>query len=242
MLVPLLDDPEALAHLIFCAAGAVETSVEANWDGLVPILDAAFDHLTVHGDDTQRLAFATELRCMTFFGDSRIGSKFIEYLVRADYLDANSPWRPAALTICAGMTAGHRADLAALFAKHGIAETTLGEADALRDQSVLDQQRTFGARARWNIFFVRMLAYNTKLRYLILKDMVCPMALCNSVEECATQMGTFMIQAIAAYAEADDEPARYAHLSIDDVYAATPMRPRPGEGKRYDSRRRASVA
>ena len=241
MLVPLLDDPEGLAHLIFCAAGAVESNLDDTWDDLLPILDAAFEHFT-DVEDVRRMTFATELRCMTFFGESRIGTRFVEYLISAGYLEEYSPWRPAALAICAGMTAGHRADLAATFAKHGIPDAVLAEADALRDQSVLEQQRTFGARARWNIFFVRMLAYNTKLRYLILKDMICPMALCNSVEECATQMGTFMIEAIGAYATDDDDPERYARLSVEDVYAATPFRPRPGQGRRYESRRRPSVA
>jgi hypothetical protein len=241
MLPRLPDEGDALPHLIFCAAGAVETNIDANWDGFVPILDTAFDRLAQRGDQAEMVAFAKELRCMTFFGDSRIGTRFVDYLLRARYLDDGSPWRAATLEICAGMLAGHRSDLLNLFAQYGIPDEALREAEVLRDQEVLDQQRTFGARARWNLFFVRSLANDTKLRYLLMKYMFCSIALCNNVEQWATQMGTFMIEAIRAYTAEDDDPGRYERLTIDDVYAVTPMRPVPGGGKKYEPRRRASA-
>jgi hypothetical protein len=241
MLPTVLDDVADLPHFIVCAAGAVETNIPENWQYLVPILDAAFAHVAARADRDEMLRFGKELRCMTFFGDSRIGTRFVDYLLGAGYLSEDSEWRPAALEICAGMLAGHRADLLNLFAQYGIPDATLFEAEALRNQAVLDQQRTFGSRARWNLFFVRALAYNTKLRYLLIKYMFCSVALGNSVTEWAKQMGTFMIEAIRAYTADDDDPQQYARLSIDDVYASTPMRPVPGDGKRYVPRRRAAT-
>lgn len=240
MLPHVLEEADALSHLVFCAAGAVETGIEANWDSFVPILDTAFDAVTQRGDPDEMLAFAKELRCMTFFGDSRIGTRFVDYLLAAGYLDVVSEWHAAVLEICAGMLARHRSDLLALFGRYGIPDSTLREAEALRDQEVLDQQRTFGARARWNLFFVRALSKYTKLRYFLMKYMFCSIALCNDVHEWSTQMGTFMIEAIRAYSEEGDQPEQYERLSVADVYAATPMRPVPGGGEEYRSRRRSS--
>lgn len=241
MLPHLVADIADLPHFIVCAAGIVETDVEQHWDAFVPILDVSFGYVAGRDDHEEMLRFGEELRCMTFFGNAEIGRKFVDYLLRSGFLEDGSAWRAATLEMCAGMLAGHRADLTNLFGRYNVADSTLTEVEELRDEAVLKQHREFGTRARWNVFFVRALANNAKLRYLLLKDLFCAMALCNSVDEWSKQMGTFMIEAIRAYTE-DDDPQTYARLSVEDVYAATPWRPKQGGGVRYVPRRKKSAA
>jgi hypothetical protein len=236
MLEPVLDDPMALPHLLICGAGVVETQIEELWPHLEPALDGAFEYVLSRGED-EMSAFCREMRCMAFFTDARIGTKMIDYLLRRGYLESESPWRPGALAICAGMLTRSRADLVRLLAQHGVDDLILREAQALRTQDVFDQQRTFGARARWNIFFCKSLATNKKLRFLLVKYMLAPLARCNSVEEWSKQMGTFMIESIRAYSEDEADAAHYDLLTVEDINAATPFEPKPGKGVRYKSRR-----
>jgi hypothetical protein len=236
MLPRLADD---IPYLLLCAAGIVETNVEANWGYLVPSLDRAFAYLTERGDAAQMVTFGRELRCMSFLSGDQVGSKLIGYVLGADYLGQESAWRSAALEICAGMLARDHNKLLRLFGQHQISDKTYREVEALRTQEVLDQQRTFGARARWSNFIVRALAFDTKLSYFLVKHIFCTIALCNGVSDWATQMGTFMIEGVRAYTAKDDDPQKYARLSVEDIYASTTIRPKPGGGKRYVPRRKA---
>jgi hypothetical protein len=237
MLPRTLDDGDALPHLLVCAAGIVENDTETLWKSLVPQLDMAFAHLGKRGDAAEMHEFGSEMRCMAFSRDAEIGARFVMYLIEAGYLRPESPWRPAALEICAGMVARDRAKLARIFAQQRVPELTVSQAADLISKKVLQQQRAFGTRSRWNGFFVRQLGSNAKMRYLLMKHMFGSVALCNSVAEWATQMGTFMIEAIRAYADADEDPRKYAHLTVEDIERSTPMRPVRGGGVRYIPRR-----
>jgi hypothetical protein len=242
MLPPMLEERGGLPHLLVCAAGIVETNIEANWEYLIPSLDAAFAYLDEVDDDDERLAFAKELRCITMSVEGRSGIRLVEYLFGAGYFGDDSAWRPAALEICAGMLVGHRVELKSLFSRLNIPESTLRVVEALRTQEVLDQHRTFGARDRWNYFFVCAIAENAKLRYLMLKHMLCPISFCNDVSEWATQMGTFMIEAIRVYSSTDQDESQFAQLSVKDIRETTPMHPVEGAGKRYIPRRKTAPA
>jgi hypothetical protein len=66
-------------------------------------------------------------------------------------------------------------------------------------------------------------------------------ALCNSVDQWATQMGTFLIESIRAYTAVDDDPAKYQRLTVEDVYRSTEVRPIPHGGKLYVPRRKATM-
>jgi hypothetical protein len=183
-----------------------------NWDFFTPLLDTSFEHL--RGNRERIFAFGKEMRCLTLFGEKRIGTKFVEYLLNARYFH-KPDWRSAALDVCAGMLLGWRDELLNLLSQHGIDDVTFREIESKLTQEVLDQERTFGARARWNLFFVRVFAFNSRFRYLVTKYMLGPIALCNSVPEWAHQMGTFLIEAIRAYSVADDVNERYGHLSVE---------------------------
>ena len=54
-----------------------------NWDFFTPLLDTSFEHL--RGDRERIFAFGKEMRCLTLFGEKRIGTKFVEYLLNARY-------------------------------------------------------------------------------------------------------------------------------------------------------------
>jgi hypothetical protein len=239
MVPQLAGDGDALSHLLICGAGIVEMDIEPRWQLLVPSLDEAFELVEERGADAM-LTFGREMRSMAFFIDGRIGTNFMHYLLAAGYLAEGSAWREAALEFGAAMLARHPAEIGRLFAAYNIAEKTMVEAEARKTQGVLDQQRTFGTRARWNSFFVKALARDTKLRYFLIKYMFGSVALCNNVTEWATQMGTFMIEAVRAYAFPEGDAVTYAHLSVEDVYASSPFRPKPGGGERYVPRRKAA--
>ena len=240
MIPYLLNDNRALGHLIVCAAGIAEGDIESNWAHLRPSLERSFAHLTDHARPDEIIAFCRELRSLTFFTDIRIGTLFIEYLIEAGYLHRGSIWRDGALEICAGLHARRRKELSMIFEKHGIAQSVLREAEVLKTQQMSDQQRTFGARARWNLFFLRAFAFNTKLRYQLVKYMLGPIALCNEVPEWAVLMGRFMIQISRVYLSEEEVVQGYERLSVEDIYTATEFRPRPGGGKLYKSRRTQS--
>ncbi len=239
MLPWLLDERENLSHLLICAAGIVETDVAGLWEFLIPSLDVAFAALARRNDLAEMLAFGQEMRCLMFFTDVRIAHHFVEYIVQAKHLEPSSPWKAAALEICCGMLIRDRKGLMLTFAQHNVPDSMIDEVEMLRTQDVLDQKRSFGARARWDGFIVRTVAENPQLSHLLFKHVFGSLAFCNSVDEWAAHAGDFMLEALRLILWTEESDARkYDTLSVADIEASTRVRPIQGGGKPFIPRRK----